>query len=118
MNSAWQVPDRHQCPEAIVNHQTSGVLELAWNDGSISRLPHGLLRAHCRCAGCEQQRRRTGASAETSASIRLAEIHPIADKGLNLVFSDGHNRGIFPWAYLHELDALTRAASPEPLPVS
>jgi DUF971 family protein len=118
MSTAWQVPDRHQFPEAIVNHQSSGVLELTWLDGSVSRLPHRLLRAHCRCASCEQQRRLTGAPAETNASIRLDAIHPIADKGLNLVFSDGHGRGIFPWAYLHELDALARAATPETLAIT
>jgi DUF971 family protein len=35
--------------------------------------------------------------------LRLEGIHPIADKALNLVFSDGHGRGIFPWSYLREL---------------
>ena len=30
-------------------------------------------------------------------------VHTIGDKGLNLVFSDGHGRGIYPWAYLREL---------------
>lgn len=118
MNPTWQRPDRQPCPEAIVDHRASGLLELTWPDGSSSRLPHGLLRAHCRCAGCEQQRRQTGASAEINAAIRLDAIHPIADKGLNLVFSDGHGRGIYPWAYLHELDALASAAAPEPHPTS
>jgi DUF971 family protein len=94
-------------PEAIVNHQASGVLELRWADGSESRLPHGLLRARCRCAGCEQAYRERGSHPETMPSIRLDAINPIADKGLNLVFSDGHGRGIFPWAYLHELSLTT-----------
>ena len=95
--------DGHQFPQAIVNHQASGVLELRWQDGSESRLPHALLRARCRCAGCQQQFRQRGGHPEPAPTIRLEAIHPIADKGLNLVFSDGHGRGIFPWAYLHEL---------------
>jgi DUF971 family protein len=90
-------------PQAIVDHRTSGVLELRWHDGSESRLPHSLLRARCRCAGCQQQLRQQGAHPEPAASIRLEAIHPISDQGLNLVFSDGHGRGIFPWAYLREL---------------
>jgi DUF971 family protein len=34
----------------------------------------------------------------------LTEAHAMADAGLNLVFSDGHRRGIYPWAYLRELE--------------
>lgn len=90
-------------PEAIINHQASGVLELRWQDGSESRLPHGLLRARCRCAGCQQRQRQLGQLPETDPALRLEALHPVSDQGLNLVFSDGHGRGIFPWAYLHEL---------------
>ena len=103
MSAKVSALDQHLFPQAIVNHQASGVLELRWQDGSESRLPHGLLRARCRCAGCEQAFRTQGTRPEPIAAMRLDAIHPIADKGLNLVFSDGHGRGIFPWAYLHEL---------------
>ena len=80
------------------------MLELRWQDGSASRLPHGLLRARCRCAACEQSyrdaRQRIPKPRRRSASRPST---PVGDKGLNLVFSDGHGRGIFPWAYLREL---------------
>ena len=98
--------DAQLFPEAIVDHQASGVLELRWQDGSESHLPHALLRAHCRCAGCQQVYRQEGRHPEAAPTIRLVAINPISDKGLNLVFSDGHGRGIFPWAYLHELSLL------------
>ena len=106
-----EVASRHQhlFPQGIVNHQASGVLELRWQDGSESRLPHGLLRARCRCAGCEQSFRTNGVRPEPEVAIRLDAIHPVGDKGLNLVFSDGHGRGIFPWAYLRGLGLPTTA---------
>lgn len=107
MSAAPGSLDEHLFPEAIVNHQASGVLELRWHDGSESRLPHGLLRARCRCAGCQQQYREDSRHPDVAPTIRLDAINPISDKGLNLVFSDGHGRGIFPWAYLHELSLLT-----------
>jgi len=103
MNAQANSLDPNLFPQDIVNHQASGVLELRWQDGSASRLPHGLLRARCRCAGCEQAFRTQGAHPEPDGAVRLDAIHPVSDKGLNLVFSDGHGRGIFPWAYLHEL---------------
>jgi len=100
-------PFENPIPQSIINHETSGMLDLVWQDGRESRLSHGLLRARCKCAGCQQQYRQLGTHPEILASIRLDAIHPISDKGLNLVFSDGHGRGIFPWAYLHELSFST-----------
>ncbi|HEX6706656.1 MAG TPA: DUF971 domain-containing protein [Albitalea sp.] len=90
----------HEFPREIVDHRASGVLELVWQDHTSARLPHSLLRCRCRCAACEQQVRVTGRRAEVSPDIRLDDIRPVGDKGLNLVFSDGHGRGIYPWAYL------------------
>lgn len=37
------------------------------------------------------------------ADIAIAAIHPVAAYALNIAFSDGHDRGIFPWAFLREL---------------
>ena len=90
-------------PQQIINHQLSGLLELCWQDGTTSRLAHSLLRAHCRCAQCEQLFRTQGSRPAPVEEQRITAINPVADKGLNLVFSDGHGRGIFPWAYLHGL---------------
>ena len=89
--------------EAIVDHPARGVLELRWQDGSAHDVPHGLLRARCRCGGCEALRRRDGRDPEAPDTIRLQAILPVGDKALNLVFSDGHGRGIYPWAYLREI---------------
>jgi DUF971 family protein len=96
-------PDDHRFPLSIVDHQVTGVLELGWQDGAISRLPHGLLRSLCRCAGCEQQFRTQGRRPDVSPDVRLDDIRPIGDKALNLQFTDGHGRGIYPWAYLRQI---------------
>ena len=47
---------------------------------------------------------RAGAAAPDCSGVVLTEAHAMADAGLNLVFSDGHRRGIYPWAYLRELE--------------
>jgi prepilin-type processing-associated H-X9-DG protein len=88
-------------PAAITDHAASAVLEIAWPDGRVDRLPHAVLRAACRCAACEQQRRRGTPPVEDPAA-RLAGITPYGD-GLNLVFADGHARGLYPWPYLRQL---------------
>lgn len=87
-------------PVAITDHRLSGVLRIEWADGGVSDLPHGLLRQRCRCAACTRLAR-DGLGPPQPCG--LADIRPVADKGLNLAFNDRHDRGIYPWRYLREL---------------
>jgi len=89
-------------PTEIVWHQASGALSLAWADGREARFTAAALRAACKCAACEQ-RRRDGHPAAVPAGTALTAIHPVGEMGVQLVFSDGHDRGIYPWPYLHQL---------------
>lgn len=93
-------------PTEITDHRLSGVLEIAWSDGKRSRLRHTLLREQCRCAACQQQRRHGSGTAPADEALRLVRMEPVGEQGLSLAFSDGHDRGIYPWAYLRELGAL------------
>lgn len=89
-------------PVGITVQAASRLLRIDWDDGSTSCLPHALLRASCRCALCQRTARAGGLPGE-GAAVSLTEVIPMADGGLNLAFSDGHARGIYPWAYLKEL---------------
>ncbi len=64
------------------------------------------LRAACRCAACAAARI-TGTLAAPAPDLRLASAVPIGGYALNLGFSDGHARGVFPFAYLAQLAAET-----------
>lgn len=94
-------------PSEILDHRASHALELAWPDGVRSRLSYRHLRSVCRCAECQSLRRKAGNIPATAPAIpdtlELLGITPVSDTGLQLHFSDGHERGIFPWAYLREL---------------
>lgn len=91
-----------QPPEEVVHHRGRNALELRWGDGLVSRHTVLSLRAACACSSCTQARRR-GQSLQVDAAVTLAEIRPMGGSGLQLVFSDGHQRGLFPWRYLREL---------------
>lgn len=93
-------------PLDIVLHEASGQLEVLWNDGLHCTLDAPTLRAACRCAACESLRR-AGNPAAPAAGIALTLLQPAGEFGLQLGFSDGHDRGIYPWAYLHELSSNT-----------
>lgn len=88
-------------PRALRLQRLERTLEIEWNDGAAS-LPHRLLRERCPCAPCRQARR-DGSFASIPEEIEVAAIEPYGPNAVHLAFSDGHARGIFPFAYLREL---------------
>lgn len=88
-------------PVAIENRAQQGVLAFSWEDGSSTSWTHAALRAACPCADC-RARRRAGLAVEADERIRLIAIEPVGAYALNLVFTDGHRRGIYPFEMLGE----------------
>lgn len=99
-------------PVALRSHAVSRYLEIEWDDGVVSRLPHRFLRMHCRCAECLQSQR-SGRPVEPSIDVGLLAVLPYGPASVQLQFSDGHSRGIFPFPYLREL-ATQAGLSTEP----
>jgi DUF971 family protein len=89
-------------PDAIENHAARGVLALHWPDGSAVSVTHARLRAACPCSECRALRR-AGGDVREDAAVRLAAIEPVGAYALNLAFSDGHRRGIYPYEMLAAL---------------
>jgi DUF971 family protein len=87
-------------PERITLHAHSGQLELVWSDAKIL-LDAAHLRRNCRCSSCRSALLRGQTVGSADVTIENAEYFGVA--GLQLFFSDGHRRGVFPWAYLREL---------------
>lgn len=75
-------------------------MELHWPEGAVS-LHARQLRAACRCAGCRSAPGTSGAAVDRQ--VRLTGATPVGHYALQLQFSDGHERGIFPWSLLREL---------------
>jgi DUF971 family protein len=88
---------------SIAIHANGGVLEIEWSDGRQQKLTHAQLRARCQCADCKVV---PPANAMDSDTLRLDEIRPVGTYGIQLIFNDGHNRGIYPWQYLYSLDSV------------
>lgn len=69
-------------------------------------ISHQRLRGACPCAKCRAARIQ-GKITLIDADVELIAINPMG-YGLQMVFSDGHDRGIYPWGYLRELDTRVR----------
>lgn len=87
---------------SLRNDKAGRALELGLDDGATVALSHAALRAGCRCSGCTAARR-AGHAAPPAAGIVLEQITPVGAYGVQLTFSDGHDRGIYPWQLLLEL---------------
>jgi DUF971 family protein len=85
-------------PLAIGNSRDKGQLRLDWPDGREQRLDHAELRRRCPCSQCRAFRLR-GLAVQVDPRVRVVGVNA-QGYGVQLVFSDGHERGIFPWAYL------------------
>ncbi|SDC88501.1 gamma-butyrobetaine hydroxylase-like domain-containing protein [Paraburkholderia lycopersici] len=91
-------------PDEIRIDATARVLTLRWPDGETQRIAHAQLRAACPCAGCRRVRLagNPAAAVVVSPDVTLSGIEPMG-YGVQLSFSDGHARGIYPWSWLHAL---------------
>ncbi|WP_044870957.1 gamma-butyrobetaine hydroxylase-like domain-containing protein [Pseudomonas sp. LFM046] len=88
-------------PSALRNSRSQTSLMLEWADGERQTISHARLRGACPCSQCKAARLR-GVIALVDEDVRLERI-ALQGYGVQLVFSDGHERGIYPWGYLREL---------------
>ncbi|EED36561.1 conserved hypothetical protein [Luminiphilus syltensis NOR5-1B] len=78
-------------------------LDISFSDGTSGALSAEMLRiwspsAEVRGHGVGQETLQTGKS-----DVGLVEIKPVGHYAVQLIFSDGHDSGLFTWAYLREL---------------
>lgn len=90
-------------PAAIQLHTRSRELELVYDSGQKYALSCEYLRVYSPSAevvghGRGQEVLQTG-----KQEIAIREIKPVGNYALQLVFDDGHDTGLYSWAYLHEL---------------
>ncbi|WP_118180141.1 DUF971 domain-containing protein [Paraburkholderia phosphatilytica] len=87
-------------PVTICVDRGSRRLVLAWADGRAVELPFAVLRAQCPCSSCRRLTQRP--TPADFGSIDVTSIQSMG-YGVQFIFNDGHERGIYPWALLAEM---------------
>ena len=90
-------------PSAITLHQKSRQLELIYPEGASFRLDFEFLRVFTPSAEARGHGSRPGSSANRKRLVSLERIEPVGTYALRLVFSDGHDSGLYSWDLLHNL---------------
>lgn len=90
-------------PLQIVVHKQSHELEIGFSDGRAGRLSFEFLRvlspsAEVRGHGAGQEVLQTG-----KRNVKLLAVEPVGSYAVRLVFSDGHDSGLYTWDYLYGL---------------
>ena len=99
------LPMKGPTPTEITLHQKTNRLVVAFNDGRSFELPCEYLRvfspsAEVRGHGPGQEVLQAG-----KREVGIRAIEPVGVYAVKLVFTDGHDTGIFSWDYLYDLGA-------------
>jgi len=90
-------------PTDIILHQKSRLLEVAFDDGKRFRLSCEYLRVHSPSA----EVRGHGAGQEIlqigKKDVTISAVEPVGNYAVKLVFTDGHDTGLYAWDYLYSL---------------
>lgn len=92
---------------AIDVDRENGLLQVTWADGHQSLYETEYLRRRCPCAHCAGEMGRPGVVGRdtvfTPRQVALEGIEPLNRFGLQFTWGDGHDDGLFSYAYLREL---------------
>jgi len=90
-------------PVSINLHQKSRILEISFSDGQNFELSCELLRVYSPSA--EVQGHGPGQSVLQTGkeNVSIDKVEPVGHYAVKLIFDDGHNTGLYSWAYLYNL---------------
>ncbi len=90
-------------PLDITVHTQSHTLEIAFDDGNSFVLPAELLRVYSPSA---EVRGHWGQGAKLQLDkqdVNITDIKMVGQYAIKIFFDDGHDSGLFDWAYLYDL---------------
>jgi DUF971 family protein len=95
--------DRRPWPEEIKLDRTTSMIEVRFDDGATFKLGAEYLRvcspsAEVRGHGAERPR-----AVGAKRAVKIADMKPIGNYAVRLIFDDGHDTGLYSWDYLYEL---------------
>lgn len=106
--SIWDHMHKAARPPAPTKVAVEGTtLVMGWDDGVQTRLGLREVRVNCPCAVCVDEH--TGVRildpATVPADVGAVRLEPVGNYAVRVVFTDGHDTGLFDWALLRKLSS-------------
>ena len=92
-------------PLEIKLHQASKLLEIKFSNLTECMLSCEFLRVHSPSAEVKGHGPGQEILQTHKENVTIESIEPVGQYAVKLVFSDGHNTGIYTWDYLYKLAA-------------
>lgn len=90
-------------PTNIRLHQSSRLLEIHFDNGTECMLSCEFLRVHSPSAEVQGHSPDQAVLQTGKEDVNITQIEPVGNYAIKLVFSDGHDTGLYSWDYLYDL---------------
>jgi DUF971 family protein len=87
----------------VRNDKDRRMLALSWQSGLQRAVPYAMLRGYCPCAHCQGHGAGPKKFVDSAADLALIGIKAVGHYALQLVWSDGHQTGIYTFDYLRDV---------------
>lgn len=98
-------PSGDKPPTEIRLRRRSRLVEVAFADGVRYALSFEYLRAHSPSAEVQGHGPGQDVLQIAKENVVVLRIEPVGQYAVRLIFDDGHDTGLYTWAYLRELGA-------------
>lgn len=90
-------------PIDVKLHQASRLLEIKFDNGTECMLSCEFLRVYSPSAEVRGHGHGQEVLQLDKEDVNITAIEPVGNYAIRLVFSDGHNTGLYSWDYLYDL---------------
>ncbi|MEM6512529.1 MAG: DUF971 domain-containing protein [Pseudomonadota bacterium] len=90
-------------PIEIKLRTKSRVLDVTFDDGLRAKLDFEYLRVYSPSAEVKGHGPGTETLQVGKQHVEIQSVEPVGNYAVRLIFDDGHDSGLYTWAYLHEL---------------
>lgn len=90
-------------PVSITYHSSSKLLELVYEDGRAIELSAEMLRVYSPSAEVRGHSDADRVLQTGKKYVGIDKVEAVGNYAIRIVFSDGHDTGIYSWEYLQEL---------------
>lgn len=97
------MPASNPWPIELKLDKDRSLLTVTFDDGEAVALPAELLRVMSPSAEVQGHSPEQRVTVPGKKSVRIVRLEPVGNYAARIVFDDGHDSGLYTWAYLREL---------------
>lgn len=90
-------------PTDIVVHQKAHTLEVSFEDGVKHLYPAEFLRVYSPSAEVRGHWGQGSKLQLNKQDVNITNVIPVGQYAIKIVYDDGHDSGLYDWAYLYDL---------------